>query len=103
MEIPITEIKALVEYVQDDFESDRQIPPEWEGIAEKVETWLQSSGLTQRAADGVGTPPEYGATSNCVVCARRIVFCGDGVWLHCQPQDHGHARPNGAIVNPPRR
>lgn len=44
---------------------------------------------------------EYGATSNCIECGRRIVFCGDGVWLHCQSQLHGHAIPNGAIVNPP--
>jgi hypothetical protein len=60
MEIPITEIKALVEYVKDDLETDRAIPPEWEGIAEKVEAWLQSSGLTKRAADDGDSCPVCG-------------------------------------------
>lgn len=37
--------------------------------------------------------PEYGATSNCKVCARRIVYCNEDAWLHCEPQDHGFACP----------
>lgn len=62
----------------------------------------RESGLTPRAADGYTGLPEYGATSHCEVCAKRIVFCGDNVWLHCEPQDHGFARPNGTIENPRR-
>lgn len=79
------------------------------GLTEKIvdvcNEWLDEflSSPTPHALDGAGTSPEYGATSNCVDCGKRIVFCGDGVWLHCEPQNHGHARPNGAIVNPPRQ
>ena len=72
------------------------------GIISQKITRITSSGLTKRAADGDTGLPEYGATSHCEVCAKRIVFCGDNVWLHCEPQDHGFARPNGTIENPRR-
>jgi ribosomal protein L29 len=70
---------------------------------ELFELRAEIARLTLRAPDLAKDVPQFGATSNCVVCRKRIVFCGDGVWLHCEPQDHGHARSNGAIVNPPSR
>lgn len=81
----------------------RKLAEKAEAEIARLEALLQERQPTPHALDGAGTSPEYGATSNCVDCGKRIVFCGDGVWLHCEPQNHGHARPNGAIVNPPRQ
>ena len=58
---------------------------------------------TPRAAELAKVVPQFGATSNCSICHKRIIFSGEGVWLHCASQKHGSARCNGAIANPPIR